>query len=108
LCLYRIVQEGLHNVVKHSGAHQAWVELVAADGVLDLRIADPGVGFATSMTGRSNIGIGIVGMRERVNIVRGKIVIHTAPGAGTRIGVRVRLDGLRLDAPVQAPARRTA
>jgi len=47
-------------------------------------------------------------MRERVNIVRGKIVIHTAPGAGTRIGVRVRLDALRLEAPARAPARRTA
>ena len=40
-------------------------------------------------------------MRERVNIVSGKIVIHTAPGAGTRIGVRVRLDAFRLDTPVR-------
>jgi len=95
LCLYRIVQEGLHNVVKHSGARQARVELVASDGALDLRIADPGLGFAPSMPGRASIGIGLVGMRERVNIVGGKIAIHTAPGAGTRIGVRVRIDAMR-------------
>jgi signal transduction histidine kinase len=107
LCLYRIVQEGLHNVVKHSGAHEARVEMAAADGVLDLRIADPGLGFAAS-PGRSSTGLGIVGMRERVNIVGGKIAIHTAPGAGTRIGVRVRLDALRLDTPIRSSTRLTA
>jgi PAS domain S-box-containing protein len=87
LCLYRIVQEALHNVIRHSGAHHALVELRATGDLLELHIADPGVGFEPSA--RGNGGIGLVSMRERVNFVGGQIAIHSAPGAGTRIGVRV-------------------
>ena len=87
LCLYRIVQEALHNVVRHSGAQKAQVALHSNDGMLELHIADPGAGFATA--GQPGGGIGLVSMRERVNFVGGQIVIHSAPGAGTRIGVRV-------------------
>ena len=87
LCLYRIVQEALHNVVRHSGARKALMELRANDDLLELHIADPGAGFVAS--GRGNGGIGLVSMRERVNFVGGQIAIHSAPGEGTRIGVRV-------------------
>jgi PAS domain S-box-containing protein len=87
LCLYRIVQEALNNVIKHSGARHAKVELRAAGDLLELHVADPGVGFVASA--RGNGGLGLVSMRERVNFVGGQITIHSAPGAGTRIGVRV-------------------
>jgi len=87
LCLYRIVQEALHNVVRHSGAREALVDLRTAGDQIELHIADPGTGFVAA--GRGNGGIGLVSMRERVNFVGGQIVIHSAPGAGTRIGVRV-------------------
>ena len=90
LCLYRIVQEALQNIVKHSGAGRASLRLAWADGVLDLHIADPGRGFVTGA--REPAGIGVVSMRERANIVGGQMVIHSAPGRGTRIGVRVRVD----------------
>jgi signal transduction histidine kinase len=90
LCFYRVVQEALHNVVKHSGARRAAVELTSGDGRLDLAIADSGVGFVPSDV--RSTGLGLVSMRERVNFLGGIIAIHSAPGLGTRIGVRVSME----------------
>lgn len=89
LCLYRIVQEGLHNVTKHSGASHASIELTGSDDALRLHIADGGRGFESTNT--MEAGLGLVSMRERVHFVGGQIVIHSAPGQGTRIGIRVPL-----------------
>jgi two-component system sensor histidine kinase UhpB len=88
LCLYRIVQESLRNVVKHSGAKQAMVRIAVVDGDLQLQIADQGCGFDI-LSPSAVVGLGLVTMRERVNFVGGEIVVHAAPGRGTRIGVRV-------------------
>ena len=99
LCFYRIVQEALHNVVKHSGAKQASVKLTGGDDALDLAIADPGLGFVPSTTGST--GLGLVSMRERVNFLGGRIAIHSAPGRGTRIGVRAPLERSRADTPAR-------
>jgi PAS domain S-box-containing protein len=93
LCLYRIVQESLRNVVKHSGARRALVRLSALDGELRLSVADQGKGFDVATTART--GLGLVSMRERVNFVGGEIVVHSKPGRGTRIGVRVPVAGAR-------------
>jgi PAS domain S-box-containing protein len=90
LCLYRIVQEGLHNVIKHSGARKASVQLTGDRESLLLHIADPGVGFTPAEHDRT--GLGLVSMRERVHFLGGRLVIHSAPGRGTRIGVRVSLE----------------
>ena len=90
LHLYRIVQEGLHNVSKHSGASQALVELVTGPDAIDLRIADSGCGFDES---DSTTGLGLVNIRERVRLLEGQMVIHSAPNEGTRLGVRVPLSG---------------
>lgn len=90
LCLYRIVQEGLLNVLKHSGTRKAGVELIGQDQELLLRIADPGRGF--EQTQRAAVGLGLSSMRERVRSLAGDFVVHTAPGHGTRIGVRVRVN----------------
>jgi PAS domain S-box-containing protein len=89
LCLYRIAQESLRNVTRHSGATHASIELTGNDDVLRLQIADGGRGFETTDTRQA--GLGLVSMRERVHFVGGQIVIHSAPGQGTRIGVRVPL-----------------
>jgi PAS domain S-box-containing protein len=88
LCLYRVVQEALNNVIRHSGARHAMVELRAAGDLLELHVADSGAGFVASAGGA---GIGLVSMRERVNFVGGQLAIHSAPGSGTRIGVRVSI-----------------
>jgi len=89
LCLYRITQEALHNIVKHSGAKLALVRIAREDDGLTLQIADQGIGFLPRDSERG--GLGLVSMRERVGFIGGQIVIHSAPGQGTRIGVRVPL-----------------
>jgi signal transduction histidine kinase len=92
LCLYRIVQEALQNVIKHSGAHHAGVELSGSAGAIWLRIVDDGRGFdPRSVAGKG--GLGLVGMRERLHLVGGEITIDSRPAEGTRIEVRVPLGG---------------
>ena len=88
--LYRIVQEALRNIVRHSGAKEALVKLSRDGDQLYLQIADPGVGFCPQAI-QSTSGLGLVSIRERANYIGGRLVIHTAPGAGTRIGVLVPL-----------------
>lgn len=86
LCLFRIVQESLRNVVRHSGAASAVVNISASEKELLLKIADRGKGFAVD-TARA--GLGLLSMRERVHFVGGEIVVRSTPGQGTRIGVRI-------------------
>lgn len=89
LCVFRIVQEAVHNVVKHSGARTASVRLVRTGDDLDLQIADSGQGFVPSE--RERTGLGLVSMRERVHYVGGTLMVHSALGRGTRIDVRIPL-----------------
>jgi signal transduction histidine kinase len=88
LCLYRITQEALHNVARHSGAAEASVRLAADGDGLRLDIADPGVGFDPRV---QKTGLGLVSMRERVAFVGGTLDIDAWPGGGTRLDVRVPL-----------------
>jgi signal transduction histidine kinase len=94
LCLYRIAQEALGNVVKHSGSHRALVELSGTVGSILLRVTDDGVGFEPGSVAGG--GLGLVSMRERLHLVGGQIAIDSRPSGGTRIDVRV---------PVAAPDR---
>jgi len=89
LCLFRVTQEALQNVVKHSGARAAMVHLTQARQNIRLHVADDGKGFA----GRSNdgAGLGLLSMRERVHMAGGRLVIRSVPGRGTRVAVT--LDG---------------
>jgi PAS domain S-box-containing protein len=89
LCLYRITQEALRNIAKHSGAHDATVHLSREGDEVHLQIVDSGIGFEPAQTDHQ--GLGLVSMRERVGILKGQLAIHAAPGSGTRIGVRVPL-----------------
>jgi PAS domain S-box-containing protein len=88
LCLFRVAQEALHNVVRHAQARTATVALEQADGGLRLAVRDDGIGFdtATWRTGRS---LGLASMRERVRLVDGTLDIESAPGRGTTITVWV-------------------
>jgi signal transduction histidine kinase len=87
LCLFRVVQEAVHNIVKHSGAKKASVLVSGDSGQLRLEIADVGRGF--SLTDTDPASLGLVSMRERVNYLGGDITIITARGQGTRIEVRI-------------------
>ena len=83
LCLFRIVQEALRNVVRHSGASVARVELMANAKDIRLAVTDIGRGFdPESTTGQ---GLGLLSMQERVRLVNGTIEVQSAPGAGTSV-----------------------
>jgi two-component system sensor histidine kinase UhpB len=83
---YRIIQEALSNVVKHSAATTASVrlEILDTESVLRIRITDNGKGFDRA---RVEFGIGILGMRERTQGLGGTFTIDTAPGEGTEIHI---------------------
>jgi len=87
LCLYRVTQEALQNVVKHSGAKNATVELRKEDDEIRLRVTDDGKGFDTTV-GKTAGALGLVGMCERMRLVHGDISWESAPGQGTRVIVR--------------------
>jgi signal transduction histidine kinase len=89
LCLYRIVQEALQNVARHSHAVSAEVSLTCDEGQIALHIADSGVGFDPKHV--PHVGLGLVSMRERVAALDGRLAIDAVPGAGTRIAVRIPL-----------------
>ncbi|MGO8791184.1 MAG: sensor histidine kinase [Terriglobia bacterium] len=91
--LYRIVQESLSNVARHSGAREAWITLQEKDNHLDLEIRDNGSGFEapTDMKRTAGQGIGLMGMRERAEHLQGSFSIRSAPQEGTTVSVRVPL-----------------
>jgi signal transduction histidine kinase len=89
LCAYRIAQEALHNVVKHSGATRARVELTGLGPALELVVADEGRGFDPDASGLA--GLGLLSMRERVKLLDGEISIESEPGRGARLEVRIPL-----------------
>lgn len=90
LCLYRVAQEGLRNIGKHSDSPDAFVELVGADGgEIRLCVEDHGVGF--SLPDADGKGLGLISMRERARLNGGTCEVTSAPGGGTRIDVRLPL-----------------
>jgi PAS domain S-box-containing protein len=90
LCLFRILQEALHNAVKHSRVQEFHVELHGTTGALQLTIHDSGRGFdvQTAMRGP---GLGLSSMQERLKLVNGELSIQSHPGDGTTIRARVPL-----------------
>jgi signal transduction histidine kinase len=99
--LYRIVQEALNNVARHSDAREAWVTVEEQEGELKLEIRDNGAGFEVSADGSRVMGqgIGLMGMRERAEHLNGSFKVLSSPGKGCVVSVRV---------PLRKPAARTA
>ncbi|MGH9842377.1 MAG: sensor histidine kinase, partial [Blastocatellia bacterium] len=89
ITLYRIVQECLNNILKHSGATQARIGLRVDAGQSLLTIRDNGRGFA--LDGNTHVGLGLQGIAERARILGGTQTIQTAPGQGTTVTVRIEL-----------------
>jgi signal transduction histidine kinase len=79
--VYRLVQEALNNVVKHAGAGRAEVKVRTDDNTVAIEVADDGSGFDTS----DGPGRGLLGMRERVEMLGGTLAIDSTPGEGTRM-----------------------
>ena len=89
--VYRITQESLTNVARHSGASRVDVFLRADDGALLLTVEDDGRGFDPDRLGESG-GLGVIGMRERASLIGGTLSIGSRPGGGDRIDLNVPLD----------------
>lgn len=98
VCLYRIIQESLNNVVKHSNASSARVEIIADTEELRLVVSDEGNGF-DPLEAVTNSSLGLISMRERVRLVGGKLSIRSQMGKGTRIMASIPLDLLPATAP---------
>ena len=95
ICLYRITQEALRNVAKHSCAKEAWVKITQDQNGIQLSIVDKGVGFYRGAV-REMAGLGLVSIQERVQIVKGQLVIRSAPNEGTRIEIHVPISWRKL------------
>jgi signal transduction histidine kinase len=78
--IYRLVQEALNNVAKHADTQRVYVEVVEDDGTVRVTVRDDGGGFDT---GKGSTGFGLLGMRERVELVDGRLSIESTPGRGT-------------------------
>ena len=88
LCLFRIVQEALRNVVKHSNTSTAEVELLGHEHSVDLCISDSGEGFDLECV-KQKAGLGLVSMTERLRLIGGNLSVSSEPSQGTRIRVHV-------------------
>ena len=89
IALFRVIQEGLNNIHRHSGAAAAQVEVKAVDGSLLLRISDDGHGIQSPPSQRDpRLGVGLLGMRERLSQLGGRLSINS-DGKGTSIEAQV-------------------
>ena len=90
LALYRVMQEGLQNVRKHSGTTEVEANLSKVSKVLILRLRDQGKGFHPD-TVEPGDGLGLSSMRERLSSVGGTLFLQSAPGEGALLEARVPL-----------------
>ncbi len=94
IVMFRVLQESLHNVLRHSQASRANIRLTRDDRRVRAEVADDGVGFdlaeatARPETGR---GLGLLGMMERTALLGGSVAVQTSPGQGTRVLVELPL-----------------
>jgi PAS domain S-box-containing protein len=96
LCIYRVVQESLQNIIKHSGATKAAVELHGSAYEILLHITDNGVGFNPELAGRKK-GLGLLSIRERLRLVGGTVSIESHALRGARIDAAVPLKAADLE-----------
>jgi signal transduction histidine kinase len=90
ICLFRVLQEALHNGVKHSGAQKFEVQLWGESDEINLTVSDSGAGFNLDAT-RKGRGLGLIRIEQRLRLVRGTFSIDSQPSRGTTIHARVPL-----------------
>ena len=88
LCLFRVLQEAVHNAAKHSGVQRVQARLWGTPGQIHLAISDEGSGFDVEAA-KAGPGIGLISMAERMKLVDGDLAIESMPQHGTTIRVRV-------------------
>jgi two-component system sensor histidine kinase UhpB len=87
LCLFRVVQEALTNVIRHARARTICVSLMTTAKSVELHVVDDGVGFVASERTRS--GLGLRSIHERVRFMQGNVTVDSRPGEGTKVLVRI-------------------
>jgi len=101
IAAFRVIQEALTNVLRHAQAQHIWIELSQSDGAVELLVRDDGMGFDVPKTldWAANRGhLGLLGMKERVQILGGHLEVDSKPGLGTRIRL-----SLPLTEPISEP-----
>ena len=95
LYLYRLIQEGLNNLLKHARASTVMLEIKRQGDQLRVQLEDNGIGFdpATRVRTRSG-GLGLAGMEERVKLLGGTLQIQSVPGQGTRLHITIPVPAL--------------
>jgi len=104
--VFRLVQEGLNNIVKHSGVSDATIAVRRGAERLEIEIADRGIGFdvrhvLSSAAGAT--GLGLRGMRDRVELFGGRLEVRSSPGSGSRLHVSIPLQSREAGATAQSP-----
>jgi signal transduction histidine kinase len=91
--LYRVAQEALTNVARHAHASQVEVKIQKLDGAVSMKIKDDGKGFQEQrvLRARKNNRLGMLGMRERLEMVGGHFSVESTPGKGTTVLVQIPL-----------------
>ena len=90
LCLFRVLQEALHNAVKYSGVDQFEVSLECVSQIIQLRVHDSGARFDPKLP-TASVGLGLTSMKERLKLVSGELSIHSKPHEGTTILARIAI-----------------
>jgi len=91
LCFFRVLQEALHNAVKHSGVRHFEVRLWATSDEIHLTVQDSGAGFDRKAA-KASRGLGLISMEERLKLVNGTLSIDSQPKRGTTLHARVPLN----------------
>lgn len=95
ISVFRIFQEAINNVVKHADAGTVLVSLSNADNQLECTVADDGIGFdpqANVPGSEQGWAVGLIGMRERANLLHGTIEIQSSPGNGTKVSFQIPIE----------------
>lgn len=108
LCLFRVLQESIHNSQKHSGADRCQVRLWASAGRVYLTVCDSGRGFEKHESPESRGGLGLISINERLKSVGGTFSIESQPLRGTMVRVSVPFENQRESGFKKARARPTA
>jgi two-component system NarL family sensor kinase len=87
--IYRVAQESLQNIAKHSQGTHVILSLAAADKSIRLSVSDNGAGFSAETAGSKPMSFGLAGMRERAALLGGTLAIRSAPGKGATVALQL-------------------
>ena len=95
ISIYRIVQESLNNVIKHSNASDAAIRIERTDKIVSIVISDNGRGFNAEVLSAERLGFGLTGLSERAHLLKGVLAIESRPGNGTLIKLSIPIKTVR-------------